>query len=285
MARMTDLSVITIVRNRPRHLARLIEGLANSATPPSELIVVDMSDEPVCVPRFAFPHYRLGLQKDHLALAAARNAGAESAQCSRLLFLDVDCIPRQNLITVMIEALIAQDGLICPEVRYLGPESTHLHGDSALERSSVTHPVRVFPNQGYRIEPNAGLFWSLAFGIRRRTFEDLKGFDEGYEGYGGEDTDFGFRAEGAGVPLIFLGGTGAFHQHHGVISPPLHHLHDIVRNANRFFQRWGVWPMEGWLRQFQDLGVVAFDEQSLRVIRPPTPSEFEAARQPASVYF
>jgi GT2 family glycosyltransferase len=282
---MTDLSVITIVRNRPRHLARLIEGLVSSATPPSELVVVDMSDEPVCVPRLAFPSYRLGLQKDHLALAGARNAGAGAAQCSRLLFLDVDCIPRQNLIAVINEALIEHDGIICPEVRYLGPESTHLHGDNALERASITHSVRDFPNGGCRIEPNAGLFWSLAFGIRRRAFEDLGGFDEGYEGYGGEDTDFGFRAKEAGVPLIFLGGTGAFHQHHGVFSPPLHHLHDIVRNANRFFQRWGVWPMEGWLRQFAALGVVAFDDQNLRVIRPPTPSEFEAAQQAASVYF
>jgi len=65
---MTDLSVITIVRNRPRHLARLIEGLANSSTPPSELIVVDMSDEPVCVPRLAFPHYRIEVRKNHRLL-------------------------------------------------------------------------------------------------------------------------------------------------------------------------------------------------------------------------
>jgi GT2 family glycosyltransferase len=285
MARMTELSVITIVRNRGRHLSRLIEGLVHGDLPPSELIVVDMSDEPACLPRLGFPSYRIGLQKDHLALAAARNAGAQVARCDLWLFLDVDCIPRQNLIAVMKEALIAQDGLICPEVRYLGPDTTHLHTDSALERASVTHPVRGFPDDGCRIEPNAGLFWSLAFGIRRRTFEALGGFDEGYEGYGGEDTDFGYRARESGVPLIFLGGTGAFHQHHGVMSPPLHHLRDIVRNSNRFFKRWGVWPMDGWLRQFEELGVVAFDAGSLRVVRPPTPAELEAARQPSSVYF
>jgi GT2 family glycosyltransferase len=282
---MTDLSVITIVRNRASHLSRLIEGLAHGTSAPSELIVVDMSDEPVCLPRLAFPSYCIALQKDHLALAAARNAGAQVAHFDHFLFLDVDCIPRQNLITLMTEALIVQDGLICPEVRYLGPDSTHLHDDSALERASVTHPARVFPDDGCRTEPNAGLFWSLAFGIRRGTFEALGGFDEWYEGYGGEDTDFGYRAREAGVPLIFLGGTGAFHQHHGVMSPPLHHLHDIVRNANRFFQRWGIWPMDGWLRQFEALGVVAFDAERLRLVRPPTPAEFEAARQPSSVYF
>lgn len=282
---MNDLSVITIVRDRPKHLVRLIDGLTSSTSVPRELIVVDMSETPVVLPELLYPAHRLDLQTNLLALAAARNAGANMASGERLLFLDVDCIPRRNLVATMDRKLQATDALICPEVRYLGPDDAALTDEPALYRASVSHPVRAFPMSGTRVEPNAGLFWSLTFGIRRTRFLALGGFDDGYDGYGAEDTDFGFRAAAADLPLLFLGGTGSFHQHHGVISPPLQHLADIVRNANRFHKRWGFWPMQGWLDQFAELGVVAFEDRELRQIREPTPAEREAAIQPPSAYF
>ncbi len=282
---MSDISVITIVRNRLRHLARLIEGLISSTAPPRELVVVDMSDEPVMLPALPFPARRMAFKPDQLALAAARNKGAHAAGGQRLLFLDVDCIPRHNLVAATDRELIAADVLICPEVRYLAPGAAHLTDEAALDKASVPHPVRTFPQTGTRVEHNAGLFWSLTFGIRRTRFDALGGFDVSYDGYGAEDTDFGFRAKAAGLPLLFLGGTGSFHQHHGVISPPLQHLADIVRNANRFHARWGVWPMDGWLNEFAALGLVAFGDGELRHLRDPTAAEIKAATQPQSVYF
>ena len=285
MAHVSDLSVITIVRNRERHLMRLIAGLADSDTLPRELIVVDMSDEAVTLPALDCPVRRVDFKTSDLALAAARNVGARTASGERLLFLDVDCIPRRNLVATIDRALIDDDALICPEVRYLGPGVSHLSDELALEQASRQHPVRAFPPKGHRVEDNAGLFWSLTFGIRRARFEALEGFDEGYKGYGAEDTDFGFRAKAAGLRLLFLGGTGSFHQHHGVISPPLQHLADIVKNANRFHARWGIWPMEGWLADFAKLGVAAYRDGVWRQLREPTRAEMQAARQPPSVYF
>lgn len=282
---MHDLSVITIVRDRQAHLMRLVEGLVASTVAPAELIVVDMSQKPTALPPLPFLSRRIDFETDGLALAAARNAGAREASNERLLFLDVDCIPRRNLVSVMNDELMANDALVCPEVRYLGPGGSCHTDDLTLETASVRHPVRSFPKIGRRPEPNAGLFWSLTFGIRRSTFNAIGGFDEGYFGYGAEDTDFGFRARDAGVPLMFLGGTGAFHQYHGVISPPLQHLSDIVRNANRFYTRWGVWPMDGWLKVFAAMGLVAFGESELRLLRQATPTEMQSATQPDSVYF
>jgi GT2 family glycosyltransferase len=282
---MSDFSVVTIVRNRARHLSRLITGLAVSDMLPRELIVVDMSDVPVNLPKLGFSVCRITFNSGRLPLAAARNAGARAASGTRLLFLDVDCIPRRNLVAAMDRELVAADALICPEVRYLGPDGADHMDDAALDRASVRHPVRSFPGSGSRIEPNAGLFWSLTFGIRRASFEVLGGFDESYEGYGAEDTDFGFRAKEAGLPLQFLGGTGSFHQHHGVMSPPLLHLADIVRNANRFHARWGIWPMDGWLQQFAAMGLIRCDNDKWQLLRQPTSEEIAAATQPPSVYF
>ncbi|MEE6274401.1 hypothetical protein V2J56_13715 [Georgenia sp. MJ206] len=33
----------------------------------------------------------------------------------------------------------------------------------------------------------------------------------------------------------------------------------MVANANAFHERWGWWPMEGWLTELADAGVAALD--------------------------
>ena len=48
---MSGLSILTLVRNRELHLRQLVEGLRRSERSPDELIVVDMSDTPVSMPR------------------------------------------------------------------------------------------------------------------------------------------------------------------------------------------------------------------------------------------
>ncbi|WP_254552743.1 hypothetical protein [Kitasatospora sp. MMS16-BH015] len=39
----------------------------------------------------------------------------------------------------------------------------------------------------------------------------------------------------------------------------MQHLDSILRNAAVFHHRWGWWPMEGWLRAFEDLGLARHD--------------------------
>jgi GT2 family glycosyltransferase len=128
------------------------------------------------------------------------------------------------------------------------------------------------------VEENAGLFWSLVFAIRSARFSALGGFDEAFTGYGAEDTDFGFRAKQAGLPLLFMGGAGAFHQHHDIFDPPVQHLADIVRNARLFYQRWKVWPMEGWLAAFKEMGLIARAGDMITLLRQPTIDEVAQAR-------
>lgn len=282
---MNDISVVTLVKNRAAHLDRLLAGLDASSEHPGEIIIVDMGESSVAVRNTAIPKKIVRLSAKGLPLAAARNRGAEAASGRHLLFLDVDCIPQASLVNLMSRELSSNNALICAEVRYLGPQAMHLHGDEALMKASVLHPHRQFPPTGTRNETNAGFFWSLLFGIRRETFFRLAGFDEGYEGYGAEDTDFGFRACEIGLPLLFLGGTGAFHQYHGVMDPPLQHLEDIVRNANRFYRRWQLWPMQDWLASFATLGLISRNETAIKLLRLPTQAELNAARRPSSVYF
>lgn len=281
------LSVLTLVKNRSEHLQRLVEGLARSATRPLELIVVDMSDEPVSIPPIVdFPVTIVRLMTDALPLAQARNLAAQHAEGDHLLFLDVDCIPMADLVGRMDEELSETNALICAEVRYLAAKDVSDDWTEAgLTTVSATHPVRSFPAHGRRQEPNAGLFWSLTFGIRKSAFDAVDGFDEAFTGYGAEDTDFGFRCRDAGLPLLFIGGSGSFHQHHGVYDPPLQHFDAIIANARLFHDRWGVWAMDGWLKAFADLGLVSFDGKALTCVRNPAVAEIEAARRPPGVRF
>ncbi|WP_200922082.1 glycosyltransferase family 2 protein [Novosphingobium sp. Leaf2] len=275
-----SVSVLTIVRNRAGHLAQLVEGLRRSRIAPRELIVVDMgSDPPIHIESLPFPFQIVQMAAAGLPLAAARNAAARRATGDMLLFLDVDCIPMRGLVGAIGAALEAEDALICAQVLYLGPDDAR--GDwreaDLLARSSG-HPARRFPTEGLRREANAGLFWSLVFAIRRQRYHVLGGFDEAFTGYGAEDTDFGFRARETGLPLLFMGGPGAFHQHHETFDPPLQHFEDILRNARKFQEKWGIWPMEGWLHGFADRGLIAWDNLSLRRVRAPFEKEIQAAR-------
>ena len=39
-------------------------------------------------------------------------------------------------------------------------------------------------------------------------------------------------------------------------SPPWQHLDDILRNGAAFSERWGEWPMGGWLEAFAAAGAI-----------------------------
>ncbi|UPG74106.1 galactosyltransferase-related protein [Roseomonas gilardii subsp. gilardii] len=270
-----------MAKGRRGHLLNLLEGLSRGTRLPEECILVDMDETPAPLPSLPFPLHHLHHPSCGLPLAEARNRAARTARQPVLVFLDVDCIPATGLVEALARDALAHDALICCEIRYLPAGATS--GDSDWEESGLLarglrHTVRHFPESGIRPEPNTGLFWSLCFAIRRETFLRLGGFDEGYAGYGAEDTDFAFRARDAGVGLLFTASTLAFHQHHTVYDPPLQHFGDILRNAERFRERHGFWPMDGWLADFARLGLIEPPGPGpLRVLRHPTEEEIARA--------
>jgi GT2 family glycosyltransferase len=94
--------------------------------------------------------------------------------------------------------------------------------------------------------------------VTRSTWATLGGFDEAYTGYGGEDTDLAMTARRRGVPLWFHRHPTVFHLHHGDGGLPRGHVHSICRNAERFYAKWGCWPMTGWLRRFEQEGSIVW---------------------------
>jgi GT2 family glycosyltransferase len=283
---VSGLTVLTLVKGREAHLAQQIEGLRRSTVPPAAHIIVNMGGGPLALPPSPCPRTVVDFPTDGLPLAAARNRAAAQAGTDMLLFLDVDCIPQAGLLAAMETAMRTFDGLLCAEIRYLAGDEARGDWDEALLlRTALPHPARDFPAAGLRLEANAGLFWSLAFAVHRRTFAALGGFDERFTGYGAEDTDFSLRARAAGLPLAFLGGACAFHQHHDVYDPPLQHFEDILKNAQLFYDLHGTWPMRGWLDAFVAMGLTAFENGHFSIVRRPSARELAAAKKSGAARF
>lgn len=261
---------MTAARGRTAHLRLQLEGLQRSAIQADRHVVVAIDDDEVVdVVRgrddrtMAVPMHS---GTPRIPMAAARNLGARVAiddGAELLVFLDVDCIPAPDMVGHYRSAATdpAHSGaLLCGPVTYLeapGPGGYDLDGLPALTHP---HPVRPAPPAGSTVAGTQyELFWSLSFAVTTPVWQRVGGFCTQYTGYGGEDTDYAQLAAAASVELRWVGGAHAFHQFHPVSDPPTEHVRDIVSNARIFHQRWGWWPMQGWLDAFEANGLISRD--------------------------
>ncbi|MFF3487994.1 glycosyltransferase family 2 protein [Streptomyces sp. NPDC002701] len=268
-------AVVTLAAGRHGHLSLQQAGLAGGTCVPDQYVVVAMDDPDLGAVladgRPAATVVDCPVRAGNLPLARARNLGAAHALergADLLVFLDVDCVPGERLLeryTQVARDPAHQRSLLCGTVAHLPPPGPAGYRLRELPALAGPHPARPAPAPG---ETRAGtdhtLFWSLSFALTADTWHAVGGFGEEYEGYGGEDTDYGQRARAAGVRLTWVGGAPAFHQYHPVASPPVGHLHDILRNAEIFHRRWGWWPMTGWLDAFAERGLIHWNRSAAR---------------------
>ncbi|MGI8946856.1 MAG: glycosyltransferase family 2 protein [Ornithinimicrobium sp.] len=283
--------VVTIAQGRHGHLAGQLCGLARQVLQPDVYVAVAMDDPGIAdvVVRHAQPNWDVTVASvassaAGLPLAAARNAGARAAidaGAQTLVFLDVDCIPSPTLVQQYVTVLGRRGGspskadrpvVASGDIGYLPPVPDPLdYWEQDLARLARPHPARPALGVGeVRVAEDLRLFWSLSFALDVSDWDALGGFCEDYVGYGGEDTDFGQRLGAAQGRMLWVGGATAYHQHHPSESPPVQHLDAIVANANRFHQRWGWFPMEGWLERFAAMGLAEVEGRTgeWRVLRP-----------------
>ncbi len=281
-----SLSVLTLVRGRRDHLVNLIAGLNASTQAPDELVIAYMQDAPhEGLPETAFPVRTVMVPGEPMPLAAARNRAAEAASGDTLVFLDVDCIPSPTLVARYAET--AGAGVRLGEVLYLPAGALDDGLDFArLDDLGVRHPAKpeIAPNE-IRPTPSHGELWGLSFALSADDWRRAGGMDERYVGYGAEETDFAARLEAAGVPMHWVGGARAYHQHHAVHVPPYQHFDAILRNATLFRAAWGRWCMDYWLGQFAERGMIRIDQDAITVLRHPDASEIAASRMPDTILF
>lgn len=291
------VAVLTLAHRRHDHLRGQVAGLATGERLPDVHVVAAMDDPDIAaVAREAWlaaPAREDGVNPDGvelvvvelpadgrgLPLAEARNLAAMAATsrgADDLVFLDVDCIPGPGTVATYAEQLAAphtpdvrRPAVLCGDVAYLPPLPDGQDGWADPRGGGLARlleagehradRVRLAPGER-RVEPDLTRFWSLSFALTAADFWAAGGFCPDYVGYGGEDTDFAQAVGARGGSLSWVGGATAYHQHHASASPPLQHLDAVVRNAGVFHDRWGWWPMEGWLEGFRERGLAELDD-------------------------
>lgn len=274
---MRKFSVIITNFERNLNLKNTLKGLALQTILPMEVIVVNMGGN---IPRqqelpFVLRILNYDEKWQYLPVGSARNLGANNCSTDLLLFLDVDCIPSIRYCEKMLDANHqVGDSLIMGTPRYMLSGSKPDLSMHNLRKKSVHHPLRpiiygVIPQNCYEV------FWSLCFSIPKTSFNRINGFDEGYEGYGAEDTDFALKAKHAGIPF-YLTDAEVYHQQHVLYVPPLNNLESIIKNCNLFYHKWGYWPMADCLEDFTALGYIDWHLDRVRpidMVRLPTKNE------------
>ena len=287
------LSVITLVQDRNALLRAFLGGIAAQDAPVEVVVVRAGGDEDPREVVDAIGGLRATVTEvdapdRRIPYSAARNAGAAAASGEHLAFCDADTIASPSFAGSVDRALVQHDALCTGEVRYLPPEVPADSDFGSLLASSRPHPHREpVPSTGVDLRGRHELVWGLCMAMRHSTFDRAGGFDEGYGGYAGEDTDLARALAELGVPVALVADAVVLHQHHDSYDPPVQQLRATVANAQRYRDKWGAWPMEGWLEAFRDLGLLDWSPAAARctVRRDPSPAELDACLRTVALPF
>ena len=214
------VSVVVPYYQQPLELELTLAGLERQTYPKElfEVIVVDDgSDPPLTAPASSLD-LRLEYQEDlGFGLARARNRGARAARGDILLFLDCDMIPEDGWLASHARWHHAADGALTLGFRLHvdteGLDRATIHdraGDLAelFKDREVTRPEWIEVHMERTAELTSDdddLFRVITggnFGISRRFFESVGGFDESFTQWGAEDREFAYRAFTRGALLV-----------------------------------------------------------------------------------
>ena len=134
----------------------------------------------------------------------ARNAGAATATCAWILFLDADCTPAPELLEAYFEPAPAdRAGAVAGEI--VGdPGQDAIAARYARDRKVLSQTDGLY-GRGRTVAATGNLM------VRRQAFEELGGFVEGIRS--GGDVDFCLRLQEAGWDLDFRPEALVRHHH------------------------------------------------------------------------
>jgi glycosyltransferase involved in cell wall biosynthesis len=202
---MPDVSVIIPTRNRAESLRRTLEALAHQTLQPSNFEVIaapnDCSDDTAAMVRaLATPYHLRMIESPVAGTALARNSGALIARGNVLVFLDDDIQPQPGFLAA--HALChEQSPNVVAQGHLLPPLDV---GTDLFARRLRDFDLALAAAQAQ----TGGVSWRHLSGgnvsVPKRLFEQIGGFDASIGAYGGEDYEFGYRAQRNGAHLVFL---------------------------------------------------------------------------------
>ena len=220
------VSVVIAYFETAETLAPMLAALEGQDWPRDLLeavVVDDGSRPPLARPDSALDLRVVRLEDRGFGLARARNAGARAAAKDILIFLDADIVAAPGLVAAharwhhaIADALtlgfcrsVAAAGIDADDIRVAGPAA--LFADRPGDPPWNAHHMA---GTGEMTARRDDLFRAVTgnnFGISRAFFEEAGGFDETFERYGGEDTEFGYRVQARGGLLVPVRAAAGWH--------------------------------------------------------------------------
>ena len=224
------VSVIVPYYERPEELARTLASLERQSYPRElfEVVVVDDgSRTPLERPESALPNIKVVHQDDRgYGLARARNNGVREASHDILLILDCDVLAEadwvvsharwhhfvKDAVTIGFHYHVPIEGVDDDSIRnWQGSLAELFAGRNVtppwIERHMIsTNNLTSTADDIFRVVLGGNM------GVSRQFYEMVGGFDESFTQWGGEDTEFGYRAFAHGGLLVPVRDAVGWHQ-------------------------------------------------------------------------
>ena len=223
------VSVVVPYYEQRAQLERALAALEGQTWPRElfEVVVVDDgSKTPLAVPPSPLRVTVVHQEDRGFGLARARNTGVQNAAHDILLFLDADMLPEAgwiaaharwhhavcDAVTLGSRAFVAVDDMDAETIRARRGSLRELFAERPWDTSFVDRHMARTRHLTARGDDQFRVLVGSNFGIRRELFAAAGGFDETFTRWGGEDTEFGYRAQTIGALLVPLGDGFAWHQ-------------------------------------------------------------------------
>jgi GT2 family glycosyltransferase len=214
-------TVVVAAYNQPRELSLVLSALAAQTDPRFDVVIADDGSDPEAERTVATLRAELPFEiecvrqeDDGFRKMRAQNLAALRGGAELLLFLDGDCVPYRDWVSVCRRNARPGEFLVGGYI-FLDEDETRRLTPDAVRRGE--HERRLDRTTWWRLHsahwrnllytgrrPNRPRIRGGNFGVARDLFERVDGFDEAFAGYGKEDSELRNRMRCAGARGISL---------------------------------------------------------------------------------
>ena len=189
---MIKFSIVIPVFNSEKFIANTLEAILNQTGDEDEIIIVDdgSTDGTADIIKKYPVKY---IYQNHAGSAKARNTGWQNASGEIICFTDSDCLPERKWISKLLDHYTSCD--------IVGVGGSYYIFNNGSFLSDCIHQEIVYRHS--KISGDTDFLGSFNVSYRKKTLEQLGGFDDSFRHASGEDNDLSYRIKKRGYRLVF----------------------------------------------------------------------------------
>jgi GT2 family glycosyltransferase len=234
-----DVSIVVVTYQGAKWIGRALDALLENTEPRYEVIVVDNGSTDSTTAILAqVENATLVFNERNYGFGIGNNQGAAHARARHLLFLNQDVFVHPGWLEPLLERIDSDEG-----IGAVGPMLLNLDGSLQCAGAGVSRSgATVCYGEGddprrseYRFPRVVDYLAGACLLVRRRAFEEVRGFDPAYGLAYFEDTDLCFALAAQGYRSLYEPSSVATHVR-GIPGEAL--LRVAERNRTFFERRW-----------------------------------------------